>query len=485
MPYSIIPSALHVLEGTTDCVLVLDREWRFTYINGNASELLRIGQEAIGRTLQAILPNIAGTEMLDRLLEAPRTGTPVHFEYQFPENGRWFEVHTYPMPDGVQIFFRNITERKCAEAALQQSEELLRLAQSGAGAGIWDLDLESRELHLCSRGRQMHGLPGDGSLSYDMWVATLYPKDVWAVADALQRCAINGANFNVEYRTVMPDGELRWVNGLGQAVLDREGETARFVGLHLDITDKKRSEQELQRVRTELLHVGRLSTLGAMGSALAHELNQPLTAVANYVRGIRNLALLNGECVDPMLIEAAKGAEENAERAGRIVKQLREHVSKGEAERRVEPLAELIDEACALALIDAGPAGIDHKVKIGERADWVLVDRVQIQQVLLNLIRNAVEAMRGLEGRKLLEIVARRIDESKIELSVTDSGPGIDGTIMSQLFTPFVSTKENGMGVGLSICRTIVEAHGGEIGAERAPGGGTTFCFTLEAVQHG
>ena len=256
-----------------------------------------------------------------------------------------------------------------------------------------------------------------------------------------------------------------------------------FTGFARDITDRETTERRLRDLQSELVHVSRLSAMGEMASALAHELNQPLSAMANYLKGSGHL--LDAEPQDRAKIRRGlSAAAEQAIRAGDIIRRLRDFVAKGETDRRLESLPRLLEEAGALAMIGAREQGVRLRFEFADGVDRVLANKVQVQQVALNLMRNAIDAMERAPVRELI-VSAQLADGGMIEVAVADTGPGISPEVAAQLFKPFVSTKPQGMGVGLSISRTIVEAHGGRIWGESRPDGGAAFRFTLRAVQGG
>jgi two-component system sensor kinase FixL len=254
-----------------------------------------------------------------------------------------------------------------------------------------------------------------------------------------------------------------------------------FTGFARDLTERESAERRLRDMQSELTHISRLTALGEMASALAHELNQPLSAIANYVKGSERL--LAAEPPDKVKIGGAlASAAEQALRAGQIIRRLRDFVAKGEAERRIESLPKLLEEAGALAMIGAKERGVHMRLDISRKVDLVLADKVQVQQVVLNLMRNGIDAMEATPVRELL-VAARPAADEMVEVTVADTGLGIAPEIAETLFQPFMTTKATGMGIGLSISRTIVESHGGHIWAEPREGGGTVFHFTLRAVR--
>jgi two-component system sensor kinase FixL len=254
-----------------------------------------------------------------------------------------------------------------------------------------------------------------------------------------------------------------------------------FTGYARDLTERQETQERLEQLQSELVHISRLTAMGEMASALAHELNQPLSAIANYLTGSRRL-LVDASAENLRLVRTAiDAAVEQSLRAGQIIRRLRDFVAHREPEKRIESLRKLIEETSALALVGAKELGIRVRLRFEPAIDRVIVDKVQIQQVLLNLMRNAVEAMERSDRRELTVTTALGQDGAAL-IEVADTGCGISREMADQLFLPFATTKPHGMGIGLSISRTIIERHEGRILAEANPGGGAAFRFTLPAL---
>jgi two-component system sensor kinase FixL len=255
-----------------------------------------------------------------------------------------------------------------------------------------------------------------------------------------------------------------------------------FTGFVRDLTEQQQTRASLQELQSELVHMSRLSAMGEMASALAHELNQPLSAISNYMKGSRRLLANSTDPNAPKIESALDRAAEQAVRAGEIIRRLRNFVSRQDSEKRVESLSRLVEEAGALGLSGAREQGVMLRFNLDSKSDLVLADRVQIQQVLVNLFRNALEAMTNSSHRELIASNSRAADDM-IEIAISDTGHGFNDEAQENLFQPFFTTKETGMGVGLSISRTIIESHGGRMWAETNRAGGATFRFTLPAAS--
>ena len=264
----------------------------------------------------------------------------------------------------------------------------------------------------------------------------------------------------------------------------QSGEGRFFTGFIRDLTERQETEHQLQELHTELARLSRLTAMGEMASTLAHEINQPLSAISNYLQGCSRLLEPVEHPNAPKIRGALAETIKQTLRAGHIIRQLREFVARGETEKRPENISKLVEEASALALVGAKEEGIKTLFRFASHTDAVLVEKVQIQQVLLNLMRNATEAMQGCDRKELL-VTTSAPDDEKVTVSVADTGSGLSEEIAERLFQPFVTTKPAGMGVGLSISKRIIEAHGGEMWAEPNEGGGTVFRFTLQSAPEG
>lgn len=256
-----------------------------------------------------------------------------------------------------------------------------------------------------------------------------------------------------------------------------------FIGIIRDITERHRSEQRVRELTAELVHISRLSAMGQLSSSLAHELNQPLTAIMNYAEAARQMIDIGGDRSLPKVQEFLAKTVDQAERAGQIIRRLRNFVEKGPVEREPEALNTVVIEAANLATIGTRVDRIKVHFELDDTLDPISIDKIQIQQVVVNLVRNAVETLRDADRR---ELTIRTVGSAESQdVIVSDTGPGIAPDIVDKLFTPFLTTKKDGMGIGLSISQSIIEAHNGRLWAEPNPGGGTIFRFRLPRQSTG
>ncbi|MBR0551271.1 PAS domain S-box protein [Stakelama marina] len=379
---------------------------------------------------------------------------------------------------GYGVLSFDITGRRASEEALLQREQHLRSILATIPDAMIVIDERGNIILFSTAAQKLFGYTEDEVAGRN--VAMLMPSPDHERHD--------------EYiRHYCETGERRII-GIGRVVTGRRkdgsnfplelsvGETRTdghriFTGFIRDLTEHRQHELRVKELQAELVHVSRVSAMGTMASTLAHELNQPLAAIANYMEAARDL--IDAGDPDPELIrEATAESASEALRAGKIVRRLREFVSRGEIDKHVEDLTHLIDEASRLALTGATERSIRTFFRLSPDAPQVFGSRIQIQQVLVNLIRNAIDALSDAPVREIT-VTTEAADDDMVKISVADTGAGIDPEFAPRLFEAFASTKQSGMGLGLSICRTIVEAHGGRIWAGPRPGGGTVMSFTL------
>lgn len=257
----------------------------------------------------------------------------------------------------------------------------------------------------------------------------------------------------------------------------------KFVGIVRDLTERKQSEEEVYQTREKLAQFGRLSTLGEMAASLAHELNQPLTAIATYTQACQRL-IESGKSDNAEILAVLKKCNAQAQRAGEVIRRLRQFVRKREFGRQEVSCGEIIHDIAALAEVDARNSSIPLTIDVAEGLPKISVDAVQIQQVILNLIRNGIDAMMNMDQYgKGISVAVSKFEDNQVRIEVTDHGSGITKEAEEHIFQPFFTTKSSGMGLGLAICRSIIESHGGVLGFRRNPSGGTTFYFTLPAIS--
>ena len=486
----------HFIDELEDeAILMLDAKGRITLWSKGAERIKGwSADEMLGRHSSILYPAQAIVEgRPDQILEIVRTqGRYSGEELRVRKDGTEFlaQVTVCALNDSngrVACYgkvVRDITEWRRAQSALQTQEAHLRsildtvpdamvvidergLIQSFSAAaerlfGYQEGEVLGRNVSLLapSPHREAH----DGYLAHYLATGERRIIGIGRVVSGHRR---DGSIFPMEL-------------SVGEVVT--QGGHRLFTGFIRDLTARQDIERRLQDLQEELIHIGRVSAVGTMASTLAHELNQPLTAVASYVMAAQALLDANQPEALAEAREALADGIAEAVRAGQIVRRLRDFVARGDTEREIVGLTKLIEEAAALALAGASLRGIRVEMNLDPAVSRVLVDRVQIQQVLLNLIRNAIEAMEGCERRELVLSTAAVGDE-EVELAVADTGPGLSDEIAGRLFEPFNSTKTHGLGVGLSICRTIVEAHEGRLWAESGPKGGTVFRFTLTRMD--
>jgi two-component system, LuxR family, sensor kinase FixL len=368
-----------------------------------------------------------------------------------------------------------------SEEALRDSTRRLALAATAVDLGFWDWSSETDEMWMTPEGRALRGYSRDEQLDLKRFLSPVHPEDQAELLRTIGR-ALKGGESEMEYRIVRPDGQIRWlyVRCVGDGV--SSGETPQVRGLSIDITSRKLAQAEAQRRQSEIAHLSRVTTLGELSGSLAHELNQPLTAIlSNAQAGGRFLDRADN---DPSEIrEILEDIAKESKRAGEVIRRLRLLLKKGEVKPEPIDLAEIAGSVLSLMHSELINRGVATSSEIDGGLPPVLADRVQIEQVLFNLVTNACDAMAETppaERRLLLRVYPR--NGNGIEVSLTDRGLGIGADDLERVFEPFVTTKVQGMGLGLAVCRSIITAHGGRLWATNNAGRGATFHFHLPAT---
>jgi PAS domain S-box-containing protein len=362
---------------------------------------------------------------------------------------------------------------------LRESEARMTLASEAAGFGVWMWNIVRDQIWGSERWLRLFGFAPDASVTFENIIQRVHPDDRQGVEREVRRAVADRGEYAAEYRLVLPDNTQRWVTARGRVYPDTHGQPVRMMGATIDITARKQAELEVQQQRGELAHLSRVTMLGELSGSLAHELNQPLTAIlSNAQAAQRFLAHDNTDLNEVRDILADIVAEDK--RAGEVIRRLRLLLKKGEVQHQPFDINEVVREVLKLVRSDLVNQGVAVEAELAPALPEVNADRVQLQQVLLNLVMNACDAMAGgPAGDHKLIIRTELAGSEGIRVSVADRGVGLASENLEKVFEPFFTTKVQGMGLGLSVCRSIITAHGGKLWATNNPGRGATFQFTL------
>ena len=371
------------------------------------------------------------------------------------------------------------TDSKRAEKELRRSEESLLEAQKLSHTGSWRHDVASGAVIVSPEVYRIHDIkPDENASNTEFFFNKFHPEDRKRVVDLFEKAEIEKTEMQVDYRIVLSDGTIKHLHTIGHPILNDSGDLVEFVGSAMDVSERKRAEEALRQAQAELAHVNRVTTMGELTASLAHEVNQPIgAAVTNASTCLRWLA---GDT--PNLEEARAAAMRvvtDGRRAAEIINRVRLLFKKAAPERELVDANEVIPRMIALLYGEAARYNIAVRAELAADLPHVIGDRVQLQQVLMNLIVNSIDAMKDVEGIRELVINSRRTENEQIQISVTDTGVGLPQQHTDQIFNAFFTTKSHGTGLGLRISRSIVEAHGGRLWAADHPPRGTSFYFTL------
>jgi PAS domain S-box-containing protein len=407
---------------------------------------------------------------------------------RFDGEYRWFLFQAEPLRDEAGNIVKwygsstDIEDRKRTEEELRRSEAKLAEAQRVSQTGSFVWNITTGERFGSKEFFRILGYDEPRSVTFDMVIQRSHPEDRAFVEQAIERATRDGKDLDYEHRLLMPDGSVKYVHVVAHAVRD-QADQLEFIGAVVDVTANKQAEEKLHTARTELAHVTRVATLGELTASIAHEVNQPLAAVvANADAALRWL-----DRETPDLAAARRSVEwviNDSYRASEVIRHVRALANKTDVEKTSLDFNQVVKDAIVLVQRELTSQRISLRAELAPARLAVFGDRIQLQQVIINLLINGIEAMQPVTGR-LRELVIRsgQDESSQVRLSVTDCGVGISAENVNRLFNAFFTTKTNGLGMGLSICRSIVEAHGGRLSASDNEGPGATFQFVLPLHQ--
>jgi PAS domain S-box-containing protein len=365
---------------------------------------------------------------------------------------------------------------------LHESDARASLAADAAGLGYWTWDVANDQIWASERARSLIGFPPAQPFNLQRFLLQVHPDDRQAVQDAIARLAANGTGYEVEYRIALPDGCTRWLASRGNVERNDQGRPTVMRGVSMDITARKRAaerEREVGQLREELSHISRVTTMGQLASALAHEINQPLGAMLRNAEAAELLLKRDSPDLEELRAIIAD-IQKDDQRAGDVIDRLRRLLKRQDVKLSPLSVGPLLDDVAALVRSHASARHVQLTVESAPHMPEVMGDRVQLQQVLLNLVLNAIDAVSGQPPeRRVVAVRAQRECDHGVEVTVRDKGHGVPTDRLSRIFEPFFTTKPEGLGMGLPISCTIIEAHGGRISARNNPDAGATFQFTL------
>jgi PAS domain S-box-containing protein len=380
----------------------------------------------------------------------------------------------------VLLLGASIDEARHAEQAIRENEERMGLAAASANIGLWHYDPATEHFWATDHCRSMFGLAHHVALTRHALISAIHPEDREAALEAMKAAANSEQPTISEFRTIPVGGQTRWIRARAYSHYGDRGSAARLSGILVDITDYKTAEAETELQRREVAHLMRVSVLGELSGAIAHELNQPLTAIlANAQAALLALAQTPADLAE--VKEALEEIELEDSRAGAVIHRLRDLLGKGQSQSETIDINELIESTLQLLRGELISRRIIVKMNLAEWLPSISGDPVQLQQVMLNLVMNAMDAMHSTPlSRRAITVCTSMAERDQIEVVVADRGAGIAPKDRALLFKPFFTTKEHGLGLGLSICSTIVNSHGGKLALRNNnDDGGAMACFTL------
>jgi PAS domain S-box-containing protein len=377
----------------------------------------------------------------------------------------------------------DVTDLLQKEKALRETEERVTLAAQAAHLGVWEMDTATNEIWMSDAARALFQFGPDARITHAVLQDRLYPEDRALRDSAVKQAIEMHSGYEIEYRVMLPDGDLRWVGGRARCVADASGKLTRLLGVSIDVTERRLAEERARRHHEELSRLGRIALLGEMTASIAHELNQPLTAIINNASA-GQCFIDQGDIKIDALREILVDIAADGHRAHQVISSIRDTIKKGATLRESLDLNFIVTKVVHMFQPDLAAHSCELETSLAKDLPTIEANPIQIHQVLINLVSNALDAMRDTPpARRKVQIATKRNGNGSIKVAVRDCGAGIPDDVRGRLFDQFFTTKEKGFGMGLGIVRSIIEAHTGTIEAENLKGGGARFSFILPISQ--
>ncbi len=488
---------LGVLESAPDAMVITDEDGIIQLINKQTEKLFGYEQEELlGEKVQKLMPQRFRTTHSNHqknYKSNPKSramGEGLEL-LGLRKDGEEFpiEISLSPIETHEDLLviaaIRDITQRQREKDILLESERSLAEAQRIAHLGSWEWDILTNKITWSDEIFRIFGLAQQHfEVTYYSFLDRIHPNDRGSVEEAVNRIlADSETEYNIQHRIIRPDGTERIVQERGEVKLGEDGRPVLMIGTMHDLTEFKRIEAETLQLRDELAHLDRVGKIGAMASAIAHEINQPLAAILSNSQAALRLLNINPPDLNEVR-EALTDIADADKRAGEVIRRIRAMVKKEELHREPYNINTIINEVIELVQSEVVIQNVSIRTNLEPRVPILSGDNIQMQQVILNLIMNALEAVKNqpIDARHI--VIATSIEDKKsVEVRVTDSGPGVDEDNIENIFDAFYTTKTQGMGLGLSVCYSIIENHGGRLWAENCSGGGAKFSFRLPLTK--
>jgi two-component system sensor kinase FixL len=483
------PQLEALLNAASDGVIVFDQERRIRLMSRKAERMFGCREaDLLGLQLGELLPQFAqGNALPEHPSRYAADETPLRLEATrrdrsvFAAELTCGQIHGIDPPRFI-AFVRDISDRVQREVALAHSEAALHTAQRLANIGNYVINYGDDSPDYASlQLRRMFNWSEQQSIDHilEKILAVVHPADQLAAMQAFAELETQRQSIDIEYRILCANTGLRYIHHLVQVSWDATGQPAQQIGTVHDITERKIADYEFRNMHSRVAHFGRVSTMGEMATGIAHEINQPLTAIASYAQASRRM-LMNGKYEDHEVADTLEQIAQQALRAGEVIRRMRAFAKYHEAKLQTMPANRVLEELVQLAQTDAHFHNVHLSLEVAAECPFICADSVQIQQVLLNLVRNAIDAMHGtVEPRREILLRTRVSELGEVEFMVADRGTGLSPEIAAAAFNAFFTTKSSGTGLGLSISQSIIKAHGGRLWCTDNPGGGARFYFSL------